>query len=61
MEQNKRDFRNRSKKLIYIHVSYCRSDFQRRPELLESFADLPCESCNNIVSFNFYLIIVSNA
>ena len=28
---------------------------------LERCGNLPCESCNNIVSFNFYLIIVSSA
>ena len=29
--------------------------------LLQSFADLLCESCNNVVWFNFYFIIVSSA
>ena len=32
-----------------------------RHQVLESFGYLPYESCDNIVSFNFYLIIVSSA
>ena len=43
---------------IFLSYSHATIGVLIRHRFLESFGDLPCESCNNIVLFNFDLIIV---
>ena len=45
---------------IFPSYSQARFGIMLRHRFLESCGDLPCEGCNSIVSFNFYLIIVSS-